>query len=162
MGLSLIFLGFFAAAPFGAGTLGFVLNGFWLDGVASYTALLLLLATIGYLLYSNKNVYCNTVCPFGAAQECIGKLNNAKACKSNHPLLIWTPRVLLTIALAMGLYFRNPSSFSFEPFGMAFNMIGGPLLFALTIAIVLTSLFVNKPGARASVLSPRSQPSPEW
>lgn len=145
MATSLIMLGFYAAVPFGLGTVGFVLNGFWLDGVASYTSLMLLLITLGYLLFSNKNVYCNTVCPFGAMQECIGKLNKAKACKSNHPAIIWLPRILVTVALAFGLYFRSPSSFSFEPFGMAFNMIGGPLLFALTITVVLTSLFVHKP-----------------
>ena len=145
MGVSLIMLGFYAAAPFGLGTVGYVLNGFWMGGVASYTSLMLLLVTVGYLLFSNKNVYCNTVCPFGAAQECVGKLNKAKACKSNHPMVLWLPRLLVTVTLALGLYFRSPSSFSFEPFGMAFNMIGGPLLFALTILVVLTSLFVHKP-----------------
>ncbi|MGF1686137.1 4Fe-4S binding protein [Photobacterium japonica] len=145
MGVSLIMLGFYAAAPFGLGTVGYVLNGFWMGGVASYTSLMLLLLTVGYLLFSNKNIYCNTVCPFGAAQECVGKLNKAKACKSNHPVMLWLPRVLVTFTLALGLYFRSPSSFSFEPFGMAFNMIGGPLLFALAILVVLTSLFVHKP-----------------
>ncbi|WP_163922645.1 4Fe-4S binding protein [Photobacterium sp. Alg240-V54] len=145
MGVSLIMLGFYAAAPFGLGTVGYLLNGFWVDGVASYTSLMLLLFTVGYLLFSNKNIYCNTVCPFGAAQECIGKLNKAKACKSNHPLMLWFPRILVTFTLALGLYFRSPSSFSFEPFGMAFNMIGGPILFALTILVILTSLFIHKP-----------------
>lgn len=145
MGVSIIVLGFYAAAPYGANTLGFVLSGVWLDGIASYTSLLLLLVTIGYLLVTNKNVYCSTVCPFGATQECIGKLNKAKACKPKHDFFIWFARGLLWFTLILGLYYRNSASFSYEPFGMAFNMIGTHFIFVLTILIVLTSLFINKP-----------------
>ena len=142
---SIVVIGFYSSSQFSTATLSFLLSGMWTRGVASYSAILLLSMAIGYMLYTNKNLYCSYICPFGAAQECIGCITNPKAVRLKHPLFVWFPRVILLTVLVLGLYFRNPGSFTFEPFGILFNMIGSTFLFVLTILIVLSSLVIHRP-----------------
>ncbi len=85
------------------------------------------------------------MCPFGAVQQCLAKVGNAKPSPVRHQFFIWFPRVLLLITLCLGAYFRNPAAFVYEPFGIAFGMIGGMYLFVLTVMIILTSLVVRRP-----------------
>ena len=142
---SIAVIGFYSSSQFSTATISYLLTGMWTQGVASYSAILLLGMSIGYMLYTNKNVYCNYICPFGAAQECLGCITNPKVVRLKHPFFTWFPRALLLSVLVLGLYFRNPGNFTFEPFGIMFNMIGSTFLFALTVLIVLSSLVIHKP-----------------
>lgn len=137
--------GFHSASLYGATTIGGFIQGAWIAGVASYTPFILLALSLGYILYYNRNIYCQSLCPFGAAQQCLAKLGNAKATPLRHDVFVWFPRVLLLATLCLGLYFRNPAAFSYEPFGIAFGMIGGMYLFVLTVIIILTSLVIRRP-----------------
>ncbi|MDD1780282.1 4Fe-4S binding protein [Enterovibrio sp. ZSDZ35] len=143
-GSTLVF-GFHAAALYSASTMGGLIFGSWLTGVANYTPFILLVLSIGYILYYNRNVYCQSLCPFGAVQQCLAKVGKAKASPVRHTFFVWMPRVLLLVTLCMGAYFRNPAGFVYEPFGIAFGMIGGMYLFVLTVMIILTSLIVRRP-----------------
>lgn len=143
-GATLVF-GFHAAALYSVSTMGGLLFGSVLTGVANYTPFILLVLSIGYILYYNRNIYCQSLCPFGAVQQCLAKVGNAKSSPVRQPFFIWLPRVILLLTLCLGAYFRNPAAFVYEPFGIAFGMIGGMYLFILTVLILLTSLVVRRP-----------------
>ncbi|SDI86518.1 4Fe-4S binding domain-containing protein [Ferrimonas sediminum] len=138
-------LGFSSAALFSSSTLGMLLAADWIKGLGSYTPMLLLILTLGYLLCFNRNLYCQSLCPFGTAQQCLGKVGNAKAATPKHSLFRWIPRLLLLTALSLGLYYRNPAGFSYEPFAILFGFTGSLALFALTVLVLLTSLMVHRP-----------------
>ncbi|WP_035415970.1 FMN-binding protein [Ferrimonas kyonanensis] len=142
---ALISLGFLSAALFSSSTLGMLIAADWLHGLGSYTPLLLLTLTLGYLLCFNRNLYCQSLCPFGTAQQCLGKLGGAKAASPKHSLYRWFPRLLLLTALSLGLYYRNPAGFSYEPFAILFGFTGSLTLFALTVVVLLTSLLIQRP-----------------
>lgn len=142
---STLLFGFHSASLYSASTMGGVIYGSWISGVANYTPFILIALSIGYIFYYNRNVYCQSLCPFGAMQQCLAKVGNAKSSPVRHQLFVWFPRVLLLVTLCLGAYFRSPAAFVYEPFGIAFGMIGGMYLFVLTVIIILTSLVVRRP-----------------
>ena len=142
---STILFGFHSASLYSSSTMGGLIFGTWISGVANYTPFILLILSVGYILYYNRNIYCQSLCPFGAVQQCLAKVGNAKSSPIRHQFFIWFPRVLLLTTLCMGAYFRSPAEFIYEPFGIAFGMIGGMYLFVLTVMILLTSLVVRRP-----------------
>ncbi|GAL03843.1 putative transcriptional regulator [Photobacterium aphoticum] len=142
---STLLFGFHSASLYSASTMGGAIYGSWISGVANYTPFILLALSIGYIFYYNRNLYCESLCPFGAVQKCLAKVGNAKASPVRHEIFIWFPRILLLATLCLGAYFRSPAGFVYEPFGIAFGMIGGMYLFVLTVMILLTSLVVRRP-----------------
>ena len=142
---STLLFGFHSASLYSASTMGGIIYGSWISGVANYTPFILIALSIGYIFYYNRNVYCQSLCPFGAMQQCLAKVGNAKSSPVRHQLFIWFPRILLLVTLCLGAYFRSPAAFVYEPFGIAFGMIGGMYLFVLTVIIILTSLVVRRP-----------------
>ncbi|GAK87245.1 transcriptional regulator, putative [Vibrio ponticus] len=145
LGGSTILFGFHSASLYSASIMGGAIYGSWISGVANYTPFILLALSIGYIFYYNRNIYCESLCPFGAVQKCLAKVGNAKSSPIRNELFIWFPRVLLLVTLCLGAYFRSPAAFVYEPFGIAFGMIGGMYLFVLTVMIILTSLVVRRP-----------------
>ena len=142
---STIVFGVYSASLYSASTMGGLIFGSWLTGVANYTPFILLALSLAYIVYYNRNVYCQSLCPFGAVQQCLAKVGNAKSSPVRHQFFVWLPRIILLMTLCFGAYFRNPAGFVFEPFGIAFGMIGGMYLFVLTVLILLTSLVVRRP-----------------
>ncbi|MDB1125157.1 4Fe-4S binding protein [Vibrio algarum] len=142
---SLVIFGFYSAALISSSTMGILISGSWSSGLGNYTAIILLILTIGYILLFNKNIYCQMICPMGTTQQCLSKLTSAKSFTLKHKALSWFPRVILLVALSCGLYFRNPAAFTFEPFGIMFGMVGSIYLFIPTILLLITSLFVHRP-----------------
>lgn len=142
---SLGVFGFYSASLVSSSTMGILVSGSWTSGLGNYTALVLLVLSIGYILLFNKNLYCQMLCPMGITQQCLSKLTNSKAISLKHQAFQWFPRFLLLTTLACGLYFRNPSAFSYEPFGIMFGMVGSLYLFILTLLVLITSLFVHRP-----------------
>ncbi|ABV36714.1 conserved hypothetical protein [Shewanella sediminis HAW-EB3] len=145
---SMCVFGFYSSSLFSSSTMGILISGTWLSGLGNYTSLILLSLVILYIIATNKNVYCNTLCPFGATQECLAKLGNTKTISLTPVFFEWFPRGLLLVTLCLGLYYRNPASFSYEPFGIMFGMIGSIYLFVLTTVTIVTSLVVKRPWCR--------------
>ncbi|RTR33636.1 FMN-binding protein [Shewanella atlantica] len=145
---SMCVFGFYSSSLFSSSTMGILISGAWFSGLGNYTSLILLSLVILYIIVSNRNVYCTSLCPFGATQECLAKLGNAKTTSLTNFFFEWFPRGLLLTTLCLGLYFRNPASFSYEPFGIMFGMIGSIYLFVLTVLAIVTSLVVKRPWCR--------------
>ncbi|WED24709.1 FMN-binding protein [Vibrio sp. JC009] len=142
---SLVAFGFHSASLISSSTMGILISGSWTSGLGNYTAIILLVMSIGYILMFNKNIYCQMICPMGVTQQCLAKLTNPKAVSLKHQAFKWFPRGILLATLAAGLYFRNPAAFNYEPFGIMFGMVGSMFLFVLTFLILITSLAVHRP-----------------
>ncbi|WP_419835585.1 FMN-binding protein [Endozoicomonas atrinae] len=142
---SLVLFGFYASALFSSSTLGILISGTWISGLGNYTPLILLVLTVVTLLTTNKNLYCDMICPFGTTQQCLAKITNPPTVTLKHSIFTWLPRVILLAVLAAGLYFRNPATIAYEPFGIMFGMTGSIQLFILTFVIILTSLMIYRP-----------------
>jgi len=143
--LSLLLIGFFFVSQFTIATEVTFLSGVWMDGLASYTSMICLLLAVGVFLLTHKNIFCVYLCPFGVAQECLSTITNCKAPDSRNQFIKWMPRVFFLLALMGGLYFRNPSAFSYEPISVFFNVIGSRVIFVLVVLINISSLILKRP-----------------
>jgi len=128
----------------------------WRDNLYWY---LLTGGVILILLVDRKNHYCDWVCPFGAAQECLGLVGGAKV-RSMGPFsepLRWLPRLLALTAILIALFFRNPGMSSYEAFAVffdffrlnveAFRDLSRYRFFLLAIVLV-AALFIKRPWCR--------------
>lgn len=107
---------------------------------------LLLGGSLIFVLGLNKNIYYDRICPFGAAQECLGALSGTKRTirdRNNH--IRWIPRILALGLLVIGLIFRHPSSINYEVFAAFFQLVGNSLQFGILILVLVTSLFFRRP-----------------
>ena len=109
----------------------------------------------GYLMFAylllafqrtGKNPYCPWICPFGAAQELVGKLGGAQRRRVPATLLFhWVKRLLLWLAVLLGLAFRSPGAASFEIFGTAFRGAGSGFQIALLVLVAAVAVFFARP-----------------
>lgn len=65
---------FHSGGKFSLGTVHLLLSGGWMRGVASHAALTCLLLAVAVFFLTRKNLYCATLCPFGAVQEGLGRI----------------------------------------------------------------------------------------
>ncbi len=107
---------------------------------------LLLAGSILPPLLIGKNLYCQTVCPFGAAQRITGLLGTPHAFRPPwHRKLKYLQWALTLAALSLALGMRNPAISDYTIFDNFFRVGGPTLLMAVTIIILLASLVVNRP-----------------
>jgi len=144
LALSTVLLGVMYNSQFSLSTLVLFLGGFWMQGLASYTALLCLILAILIFLMTRKNLYCAMICPFGGVQEGLGRITNCSPPKKME-WMKWAGRLFTLIAVSAALYFSNSSVAQYEPFGMAFSFIGSMFIFVLFIVIVVSSLVLKRP-----------------
>ena len=142
--LSTATLGFLYGAQFSLSSLALLLTGLWAKGVASWAPLACLILSITYFLLARKNIYCAMICPFGGVQEGLGRITGCSPPR-RAPWMKWTARLFTLLALAAALHLRTPAGAAYEPFGMAFSLIGSTALFALTILVVIASLVIRRP-----------------
>ena len=143
----LIILGFIYNSPLTLARITGPLMGFWPQWQTHLFLYILLGGIVFGLMVSNKNPYCPWFCPFGAFQECLGAIGNAKAHTPQHLKRFsrWIPRLLAWLAIVLALLFRNSSISSYEIFGMLFKFIGSKIQFILLCIIIITSLFIKRP-----------------
>ncbi len=107
---------------------------------------LLLAGSILPPLLTGKNLYCQTVCPFGAAQRITGLLGNPRALMPPwHRGLKYLQWALTLVALSLALGLRSPAVSDYTIFDNFFRVGGPPLLVAVTVIMLLASLVVNRP-----------------
>ena len=105
---------------------------------------------LGYLLLSfqrsGKNPYCPWICPFGAAQDLVGRPAGARGRRIPSTLLFhWVKRVLLWLAVLLGLLHRSPGAASYEVFGTAFRGAGSGFQVAILVLVAATAIFFARP-----------------
>ncbi len=144
---SMILLGFIFERPLNLVHINKFLTGFWPDWQLHLYWYLLIFGVFSVLVIDKINVYCTWVCPFGATQECLGAMGNAKQISVGKyaGLLRWINRGVAWLAIVIALIYRNPGLSSYEVFGTLFSLTGTNLQFLLLMIIVLVSLFVKRP-----------------
>lgn len=107
---------------------------------------LLLAGTLIFILLLNKNIYCDRICPFGAAQQCVNAISGTKKHPTkNNRYLVWIQRIIVLSVLVASLLLQNPTRFNYEVFSAFFQLIGTILHFSLLIIFLLGSLFLIRP-----------------
>lgn len=144
--LGLVFLGFVFNEPITLTRINSFLIGFWPDWHTELYIYLLFGGILLILITSGKNVYCHTICPFGALQEITGEIGKAKNVKLKYRYFwTWLQRSLAWIAVFLALLFRNPGVSEYEVFGAAFQLTGSVWLFILLGIILIASFLIRKP-----------------
>jgi hypothetical protein len=144
----LVILGFALNKPVNLIFVNRILLGFFPSWQSHIYWYLLLAGIFFFLIIDNKNLYCERMCPFGAAQECIGAIGGAKTPPpppKARTFFRWVQRGLALIVIIIALIFTNPSYFSYEISGALFHLIGTSLQFAILGIILILSLFVRRP-----------------
>lgn len=141
-------------------TLGFLFDRPWViafpirllagDWPAWQTHLYGYLLLAGLLLigfdHSGRGPYCPWICPFGAAQDLVGRLGGARRRRPGHALLFtWVKRLLLVGAVAVALVHRAPGAASYEVFGTLFRGAGTALQVGVLGFSLLVAVFVSRP-----------------
>jgi NosR/NirI family transcriptional regulator, nitrous oxide reductase regulator len=145
--IGMVVLGFIYTQPFTLSDINKLLLGFW-PAWQSHLYWYLLVGGIFFVFTAdNKNPYCEWFCPFGAAQECLAAIGDAKTVSPGRfkNVLLWTQRGLAWLAIILAILFRNPSLTSYEIFGTLFDFIGSTWQFALLGIILVTSIFILRP-----------------
>ena len=143
----LILIGFIFTRPISLAVINKFLLGYfpvWQTNIYWYV----LLAGIFLSIFiSKKNLYCEWICPFGAVQECVGKIGgfNKPVPKKSKTFLIWIQRILALSVILTALIYRNPNYFTFEIFGTFFQLVGSTLQFSLMGLFLVTAIFINRP-----------------
>jgi NosR/NirI family nitrous oxide reductase transcriptional regulator len=140
-------------------TIGFLWNRPWViafptrllagDWPSWTTHLYWYILLAGILLAFNrtgKNPYCPWICPFGAAQDVIGLVGGARRRRMPAALLFtWVKRVLLWLAVLLGLLHRSPGATSYEVFAAFFRLSGTGFQLAILAVVLATAVFVSRP-----------------
>ena len=143
----MVVLGFIYTNPLTISLINKMLLGYWPNWQTHLYWYLLLIGVVFSISAFEKNPYCDWFCPFGAAQECMGKVGGAKA----HTIhryeahFKWLQRGLALIAVLVALLYRNPGISSYEIFGTLFDLEGNIPQFFLLGLVLLASLFIRRP-----------------
>jgi Na+-translocating ferredoxin:NAD+ oxidoreductase RnfG subunit len=145
--VGLIILGFWLNRPLTIANINQILLGFWPAWQSHLYWYLLVFGVILVLTIDGKNPYCDWFCPFGAAQECLGVIGQAKICSPGkfRGYLKWLQRGFAWLAIILALIFRNPSISSYEVFGALFARIGTTVSFTLLVIVLIASLLMKRP-----------------
>lgn len=146
----MIMLGFVYTNPLTISMLNQMLLGFWPDWHTHFYWYLLIIGILFSMTVFNKNPYCEWFCPFGAAQECMGKIGGAKAhtLRNYQSKMQWIQRGLAFAAVLIALLYRNPGLSSYEIFGTMFDLDGNVTQFFLLGLVLLSALFIHRPWCR--------------
>ncbi len=129
--------------------MGWISNGI---NMASSMVLLtmLLLAIFIPLFTKQKQYYCNWICPFGSAQEVVGKLNKRKIKipESVFNILKYT-RVIITAIVFFLLWIGIASDVvDYEPFSAFLFQQADVIVLLIAVLSLISSIFINRPYCR--------------
>jgi NosR/NirI family nitrous oxide reductase transcriptional regulator len=143
----MIVLGFLYTAPLTIAQIASLLSGYWPDWHNNLYWYFLIGGILFVTTVDAKNPYCGWFCPFGAVQECLAQITQAKLYQPRdlkRPFT-WLQRGLAFAAILLGLALRRPGVASYEPFATLFDLRGtGPEWIFLGI-VLLASLMIYRP-----------------
>lgn len=128
--------------------LGWMEHG-WVLAMA-YPAILVLSVSLLMPLLGKRKYYCNWICPYGSAQELLGKLPVPKVeiSKRGAEWMTWIRRACfgtLFVLLWMGV---GRDVLGYEPFSLFQPQAAAPAVLIISGVILLSSLFVHRPWCR--------------
>ena len=143
----MVVLGFIYTAPFTIAQVISLLSGYWPDWHNNLYWYILIGGIIFVTTVDAKNPYCNWFCPFGAFQECLAQVTNAKLYRPRKwsAFFTWLQRGLAFVAVLLGLALRRPGVAGYEPFATLFDFRGNVIEVIFLIIIILASLLMYRP-----------------
>ncbi|MFC2155524.1 FMN-binding protein [Acidobacteriota bacterium] len=145
--IALIFIGFLYNNPLNLVLINKMLLGYWPHWQINLYWYILLAGVFLLLIFEKRNIYCERVCPFGAAQEGLAVIGGGKL-KVPDKVSRWLRRLqrfLAFSAIGIALYLKNPGLTSFEVFGAFFQLVGSNFMFILLAVTLISSLFIKRP-----------------
>jgi len=145
--VGLLVLGFIYNRPLTLSHINQLLLGYFPDWHTNLYWYILLIGILFVFTVDNKNPYCDWFCPFGAAQECMGAIGNAKTRSVGRykNFFKWALRAIVWAAIAIALVTRNPGITSYEIFGTLFSFTGSGIQFVLLGIVLVVALFFRRP-----------------
>ena len=141
--------------------------GFWCGKFISFTALLgyaengislranligvilLLLAIVMPLVFKKKSYYCTWVCPFGAAQELVGKVMNSKRISPKLMAVLKHTRKCITVGLLAAMWLGASTGIAgYEPFAAFLFQHASIAVLAIAGLSLVIALFTPRPWCR--------------
>lgn len=143
----MVVLGFIYTAPLTIAQIIALLSGYWPDWHNNLYWYLLIGGILFVTTVDAKNPYCNWFCPFGAFQECLAQVTNAKLYRPRRlsTFFTWLQRGLAFTAVLLGLALRKPGIAGYEPFATLFDFRGNLVEVVFLLIIALTSLMMYRP-----------------
>lgn len=143
----LIVLGFVYTIPFTITMVVSLISGYWPDWHSNLYWYLLIGGILFVTTIDAKNPYCSWFCPFGAFQESLARITNARVYRPRDldTLLTWTQRGLALAAIVLGLMLRRPGVAGYEPFATLFDLRGTPIEWIFLGIVVFSSLIMYRP-----------------
>jgi Na+-translocating ferredoxin:NAD+ oxidoreductase RnfG subunit len=147
--LSVALLGFWQGSMFSLSLfMSWLTNG--IPFGVQFGLLLVFIVSILLPLFTGRAFYCSYVCPFGAAQELVGKIDRKKvkiSPKVLQYLLVVRKAYLIAIVLLLAVGVNFNLSYV-EPFS-AFNInIASMVAIFIALVSLFLSLFINRPWCR--------------
>ena len=143
----MVVLGFVYTAPFTVAQVISLLSGYWPDWHNNLYWYILIGGIIFVTTVDAKNPYCNWFCPFGAFQECLAQVTNAKLYRPRKwsVFFTWLQRGLAFTAVFLGLALRRPGVAGYEPFATLFDFRGNVIEIIFLVIVILASLLMYRP-----------------
>ena len=145
--VGLVVLGWMLNAQLTLTNINSLLIGYWPQWQFHLYWYLLIAGVLILPLVTGKNPYCRAICPFGAAQECLAVIGDAKPRFSPRwrRYLRWAPRILAWAAILLALTYRNPALANYEVYGTLFDLIGSQFQFGLLAVVLVACLLIIRP-----------------
>ena len=143
----LLVIGFWAASPISLAKITSLISGYFPDLYSNLAFYLLIVGfAITTLLY-RRNIYCLYICPFGAAQRCVGVIGGMNMKLSAHVgrFLETARNVVVFAAIFAAFITLQPALASYEPFAALFALTGSTLQWLLLFVVLTLSLVVRTP-----------------
>ncbi len=143
----MIVLGFIYTAPLTIAQVIALLSGYWPDWHNNLYWYLLIGGILFVTTVDSKNPYCSWFCPFGAFQECVAQLTNAKNYRPHRlsNFFTWLQRGLTFVAVLLGLALRKPGVAGYEPFATLFDFRGNLVEVVFLLVVIMASLMMYRP-----------------
>lgn len=143
----ILFVGFVYTVPLTITMIISLLSGYWPDWQANLYWYILIGGILFVTSVDGKNPYCGWFCPFGAVQETLATVTDAKPYrpKELRGFLTWLQRGLALLAILLGLALRRPGVAGYEPFAVFFDFQGMTVEWVFLAVILLGSLLVYRP-----------------
>lgn len=143
----MVVLGFMYNSPLTLAYINKLLMGFWPEWQTNLYWYILIGGILFVFTVDNKNPYCQWFCPFGASQECMGVIGNAKVVSpgKHRVWMKWTLRTVVWFSIVVALLTRSPGLTSYEIFGTLFSLLGNNIQFILLGIVLVASIFIKRP-----------------
>lgn len=143
---SIVFLGFYLAAPISISSFGALLMGFVPSLQTNLFWWLLVIGAILMVVLTGKNLYCAWTCPFGGIQEFIGRMggmniNVAPSITRLARIIVYT---LFWLSFMIMFLKDNPAIGTFEPFAVMFSLKGIGVQWYLVSVAIFGSFLISR------------------